>query len=83
MNILTTWNDAKIATKLTVFASAAIAGAVSGVTERARKPSGTNKMRLRWLCAWTDAICSRTAAQTAKRRTDDPKDMAIIPIFLL
>ena len=37
--------------------TAARAGAVSGVTDSGRKPSGTNKIRLRWLCARAGAEC--------------------------
>ena len=44
--------------------TAAMAGAVSGVTERARRPSGTNRMRLRWLCA-AAGVCIRTAMHAA------------------
>src|SRR5262245_27739764 len=59
--------------------TAAMAGVASGVTESARKPSGINKMRLRWLCAPAEETCSRMAVQVAARRADDRKDMAANP----
>ena len=57
-------------------------GAVSEVTEWGRKPSGTNKIRLRWFCAPTAVICRKIIAHTVKRTDFEWSDTAVLLIFL-
>src|SRR4029077_12965751 len=62
--------------------TAAMAGAVSGVTDRARRPSGTNRIRLRWLCASAGAICKKIAAHAAEMSASERNDMAFSAILM-
>src|SRR5450631_3406183 len=61
---------------------AAMVGAVSGVTLRARKPSGTNKMRLRWDWAIAGPNCRLRAAQAASR-VFNLADITVLPIIFV
>src|SRR3954463_1993570 len=47
--------------------TAAIAGAVSGVTLSARSPSGTNKMRLRGGLFWAKAVAADKTVRLRER----------------
>ena len=58
---------------------AAMVGAVCGVTISARRPSGTNKMRLRGACAWAVPSCRPRAAQATTSRIFDLNDMRCSP----
>src|SRR5450755_4670160 len=49
--------------------TAAIAGAVSGVTFSARNPSGMNKIRLRGVLFWANAVPADNSVRPADRRT--------------
>src|SRR4029078_11649963 len=62
--------------------TAAMAGAVSGVTDRARRPSGTNQMRLRWLCAARGASYQKIAAHAAEMSASERNDMASSAILM-
>ena len=73
-------------TKLTpVSRNCAMAGVVCGVTERARKPSGTNKTRLCGVCAVAafGAVPSVSTAAAAASRLFDLNDMAVLPIIVV
>src|SRR5262249_33718985 len=71
-------------TKLTPRSRAAASvGAVSGVTEWGRKPSGTNKIRLRWFCAPAAVICRKITAHTVKRTDFEWSDTTVLLIFLV
>src|SRR3974390_128171 len=59
--------------------TSAIAGAISGDTNAARRPSGTNRMRLRWPCVWALASCRLKAAQAAASRIFDLQDIEVLP----
>src|SRR5664279_2761507 len=70
---------------------AAMVGAVCGVTDKARRPSGTNRIRLRWAgtgdWAAAGAYCKATMAQAASRTVDLEdlvlEDMAALPIIFV
>ena len=65
-------------TKLTPLSrTAAMVGALCGVTDRARKPSGTNRIRLCGVCA--AAAPSGIAVAQANISRLFLKDMAILP----
>src|SRR5512137_353668 len=60
--------------------TAARAGAVSGATDKGRKPSGTKRIRLRWFCAPAGAICRKMAAHAAENSLSR-NDIASSPIL--
>src|SRR5665647_562662 len=62
---------------------AAIVGAVAGVTFSARRPSGTNKMRLRGGSAWAVPSCRPRAAQATASRVFDLNDMVVFPVLFM
>src|SRR5258708_18664851 len=47
--------------------TSAMAGAVSGVTFRARNPSGTNRIRLRGVLFWAKAVAADRTTKLADR----------------
>src|ERR1700741_2211760 len=55
---------------------AAMVGVVSGVTDSARSPSGTNRMRLRWLCASAGVNGRKITAHAAEISALKRNDMA-------
>src|SRR5215469_2642697 len=55
---------------------AAMVGAVSGVTDRERRPSGTNRMRLRWFCACADVPWRKIMAHAAEMSALERNGMA-------
>src|SRR5271169_197836 len=59
--------------------TSAMVGAVCGETCAARRPSGTNRMRLRCDCAWAVPSCRASVAQAAASRIFDPWDIEVLP----
>src|SRR5690242_5702944 len=59
--------------------TAAKVGAVSGVTDSGRRPSGTNRIKLRWFCASAEAICKKMAAHVPSSRVFDRNDIEFSP----
>src|SRR5690349_16888874 len=60
--------------------TAARAGAVSGVIESARRPSGTKRIRLRRVCASAGASCRKAATHAAESKAFGWNDMQVLPI---
>src|SRR5262249_15831687 len=55
--------------------TAAKVGAVSGVTDNGRRPSGTNRIKLRGVCASAEAICRKMAVHVPSSSAFDRNDI--------